>query len=357
MKYKCPNCSNAIELSNGNLVCNNCMKDWIGNSKYPDFFQNDFYWGEIPQKLMREVCDFARSNNWKEALEEKVKPNYPKVYEYIINQNRADWRILLDISDNSKILDLGAGWGTISSILSNYAGEVYALEGTKERIDFVDIRIKQDRQLNIKPLRADFKNPPFFDESFDLIVCNGVLEWASIIDFSVNPRQGQINFLKKIYSLLNAKGTLYIGIENRFAFSSFYGAIDHSGFPYTNLMPRILADITMRLNSLIKGKTKLFFLSRTSGYRTYTYSFRGYQKLLKEAGFKYIKLYFSIPSYNNPNAIIPIDDVKMYKFYLKHLRNLPSKRLKKILFQAYNSLIYLGIHKWVENTFSIVVKK
>ncbi|RMF97827.1 MAG: class I SAM-dependent methyltransferase, partial [Candidatus Schekmanbacteria bacterium] len=262
--YRCIKCSEAVKFLNGRFFCPSCQKDWGSNGRYPDFIDDDFYWGEIPRDYMKEVCEYAKKNGWIEALEKKIRKVNPNIYRYVMSCNRADWRVLLNLDENSVVLDLGAGWGTISSILSDFVGKVYALESIKERVDFIDIRKEQDNK-NIYPVRADFNDPPFFNESFDLIVCNGVLEWVALNKFDGSPRKVQIDFLKRLYKLLKPKGTLYIGIENRFSYESFNGAIDHSGLPYTNLLPRFLADIVVRLNALVKLKTKNFFLSKRLG--------------------------------------------------------------------------------------------
>lgn len=357
MKYKCPKCFNDLEFSGDKLYCQKCSKDWSQGNGFPDFIEEEFYWGEIPQKLMQEICDYAKKHDWNNALEKKLLPDYPKIYKYVTESNRADWKILLPLNKDSVVLDIGAGWGTISSFLSDYVKEVHALEGIKERVEFINIRKSQEGKGNIYPLRANFNNPPFFDESFDVIICNGVLEWVGMDDISISPMQAQIDFLKKLRSNLKQNGMLYIGIENRFSYGSFYGTIDHSGLPYTNLLPRKCADLVVKFNASLKGKTRGFFLSNQKGYRTYTYSFKGYRKLLEKAGFADMRIYFAIPSYNSPSTLIPIDNPEIYRFYLKTMRPYPLRITKRVIRKTYEFLINFGIQKWFENAFSIIAIK
>ena len=49
----------------------------------------------------------------------------------ILNVDRANWRLLLDVPSNSRALDLGAGTGTNSHGLAAQCEEVIAVEPSK----------------------------------------------------------------------------------------------------------------------------------------------------------------------------------------------------------------------------------
>ena len=69
-------------------------------------------------------------------------------------------------------------------------------------------------------------------------------------------------------------------------------------------MPRFLANIV--------SKKKL-----GKPYRTYTYSKRGYVRLLKDAGFDTPPdFYIAHPGYNLPQFVIPFDDITALQFIL-----------------------------------------
>ena len=80
---------------------------------------------------------------------------------------------------------------------------------------------------------------PLAENSFDLVIVNGVLEWVGEWDLTVDPRTVQVNFLKKILRLLKDDGILLIGIENRIGWGLFLGGEDHSGMAYTSLVPPV----------------------------------------------------------------------------------------------------------------------
>jgi hypothetical protein len=107
--------------------------------------------------------------------------------------------------------------------------------------------------------------------------------------------------------LLKTDGVLYLGIENRIAASSQFSAFDHNHLKYTSFMPRFAANWA----SLLK---------REKPYRTYTYSKRGYERLLKAAGFDEIpEFYIAHPGYNLPQFLIPFDGQVALKFILNSM--------------------------------------
>src|ERR1019366_6661450 len=96
---------------------------------------------------------------------------------------------------------------------------------------------------------------PLADKSFDLVVCNGVLEWVGEWDLQGDPRSAQLRFLRSICRLLKDDGGLVIGIEIRIGYDNFLGRLDRSGLPYTGLVPRRLASFLLRHNSSSHHRT------------------------------------------------------------------------------------------------------
>ena len=73
-----------------------------------------------------------------------------------------------------------------------------------------------------------------------------------------------------------------MGIENRIGYNNFLGAVDHSGLPYTSLMPRRLASMVLQHS---KRNHHRMQLNSKREYRTYSYSELGYRKILGKSGF------------------------------------------------------------------------
>jgi len=221
----------------------------------------------------------------------------------LLDLQRASWAPMLGLDEQSTVLDIGSGYGAITHSLSRFAGEVYSVEAIPERIDFTRERLRQEGILNVHLVQASATALPLAENSFDLVVVNGVLEWVGEWDLAVDPRVAQINFLKKIHRLLKNDGTLLIGIENRFGLDSFRGGRDHSGLPYTSLVPRAVASFVVRRNSQTHYRTQV---SSQKEYRTYTYSEGGYRSLLSDAGFADLSLYWADPGYNQPYDLVPL---------------------------------------------------
>ncbi|HET7100658.1 MAG TPA: hypothetical protein VFJ52_05860, partial [Terriglobia bacterium] len=120
-----------------------------------------------------------------------------------------------------------------------------------------------------------------------------------------SPRAAQLRFLTSLERLLKPNGVMVIGIENRFGISSLRGAVDHSGMPYTSLVPRRVATLMLRHGKDAHPIHRTRLESRQ--YRTYTYTAGGYRRLLKAAGFATVRAYWAHEGYNNPFRLIPLD--------------------------------------------------
>lgn len=100
--------------------------------------------------------------------------------------------------------------------------------------------------------------------------------------------------------MLKPDGSLVIGIENRVGLNSMVGFPDHSGYPFTSLLPRFVAGAVVRLADFLlrpSSTTKRSPVTR-GRYLTWTYTIPGYLKLLRAAGFRHVEAYWCYPSYN-----------------------------------------------------------
>ena len=301
----CPRCSAALEQQGQAWRCASCRRDWPGRGGVPRLTQTPIYWGEVPQAEMRECLEIGRSDGWEIAVARVAKKHGEALGAYLTDPRRINWYYACPGSPRD-VLDLGAGWGTISANLSPLVRKVVALEGVAERVDFVALRCQQDGLENVFPVEADFTAPPFPPRSFDLIVSNGVLEWVGLQNDSDDPRELQKQFLSRLLDLLVPGGWLYVGVENRLAYSNFLGAMDHSGLPFTALMPRVMADGATRLARRIGYGRDYRTQMGQSGYRTYTYTRRGFKKLMQESGFGRVVTYAALLSYNDPRYLVPV---------------------------------------------------
>lgn len=308
----CPECGQRLELGGKGLTCLGCGACIPVRQGVPSFTDPALYWGEIGYEEMCRTNDVATEKGWQVALEEVVRPLLrDRSIEYFADENRADWRLVMPSMTSWRILDLGAGWGPLTFALARHCRQVIALESIWERARFIEIRRQQARVANVEVVHADACRLPFAGESFDLAVVNGLLEWVALWNTTGDPRDQQRDFLARIGRVLRPGGWLYVGIENRIGESSFRGATDHSGLPYTMLMPRAVADWCVR------HWQPGYRTESRKGYRTYTYSYWGYSRLLREAGFRPIEAYWVTPGYNLPRNMIPLDHKQAAVFHLR----------------------------------------
>jgi len=263
-------------------------------------FTKDRYWGKSPKEELEKALRVLEEKGWDE-----FKTHFQGKFDVTFEENRADWRFPVPISKDSLVLDVGAGMGRSSIPLARVAGKVISVDHSYLRMKFLKKRAEMEGLKNIEVYVGDIFDLPFRKESFDLIVMNGLLEWVGATDLYKSPREAQIASLQICKDLLKKGGSLYIGIENRFALS-YLKAIDHSGLRFTSYMPRFIANWYTLLR---KGER----------YNTYTYNVGGYQKLLREAGFSEADFYLVYPGYNNPRITIPYDNLNMLAYVIRGL--------------------------------------
>ena len=300
---RCLKCSEKLDCGPDQCVCAKCGTTWPVRNGIPRFFQMpDHYWGEVGRNQALELIEAARQGSWVEAVRARFPAKDNMIFG-LLDPQRASWAPMLGLDDKSVALDIGSGYGCISQSISRFVGEVYSVEAVTERIDFTRERLRQERIKNVHLVQASATALPLAENSFDLVVLNGVLEWVGEWDLTVDPRTVQVNLLKKIFRLLKNDGVLLIGIENRIGWGLFLGGNDHSGMPYTSLVPRSVGSLMLRHNSKPHFRTEL---NPRKQYRTYTYAERGYRKLLREAGFAGLLSYWADPGYNQPYRLVPL---------------------------------------------------
>ena len=249
----------------------------------------------------------AEERGWRPAVGQSLPGS---LTQYVESNGRGGFKDILPWHPGSRILDVGSGWGAISAELAREY-TVISLEGVEERARFIALRARQDRLANLYSVRAVLPFLRLGAEQFDGIVLNGVLEWVGVWQPSINPRTAQVEFLREMRRLLRPGGSVYLAIENRFGWPELRGAIDHSGLPYTSLLPRFLARWVVAGHSLYRSQAN-------SGYRTYTYTLQGYRKLFRAAGLRSREIWICPSGYNQPHEILPLQQSAIRYFVNRH---------------------------------------
>ncbi|PIS30445.1 hypothetical protein COT42_03075 [Candidatus Saganbacteria bacterium CG08_land_8_20_14_0_20_45_16] len=262
------------------------------------------YWSLLSQDVMKSFLAEVKTKGWQKAISTSSNPKIKALYLFTDSPSRADGTFYLSLNDQSRVLDLGSGWGSYTFALSPRVKEVVAADANLESLEFIALRARQDNCCNISAVQIeplDFAKLPFVDGIFDAVIMNGVLEWVGSHLKKGDPLKIQQNCLKEVSRVLKPGGKIWLGTENRFGLRYFLGAPDdhlkyysEQGIAYTTLVPRFIA-------SLITKK-KL-----GQPYRTYTHSLAGLKRLLGKAGFSNLEFYYPDPDYRSVSPkIFPI---------------------------------------------------
>ncbi|MBM4387810.1 MAG: methyltransferase domain-containing protein [Deltaproteobacteria bacterium] len=335
----------------GNAVkCTACGEAYHASDGFYRLEEGKYYWGEIPQGRMTEINSMARKEGWRKAVAEMARGGLlPE--ESVCGRSRANFRFHLPIPHDSRVVDIGSGWGAIPFLLADVYSDVWSLEYINERVEFQTIRKAQEGRENLRVVQSSLYGLPFRDESFDLVVMNGVLEWAGLSFLEKNPRDVQLEVLRDVLRILKKGGILYVGIENRIGYGFFLGRKDHTGLPFTSLLPRFAADMVMRIRKKDIWRTG----HGSASYRTYTYSPDGYRRLFRDAGFESTEIFWVLPSYNQPVASAPADDTRMIEAYLSVLK--PGSPKKEAALKIFRELCRRGFMKWFSSDLLMYSKK
>ena len=312
------------------------MKQKITNSRF----------GSLPREELEFLSNAIETTPWRKVIEESDLPVIKQKRDWFTNARKGYPYRILPLLEKKIALDIGAGSGVISDTIAKDFSSVVAFDYSPELTKFMRKRFFTDGLKNIEVVRGNAANLPFRRESIDLMIVNGVLEWIPDFSLETNPHKAQINFLKAAYSILKNNGILGIAIENRFYFRHFQGLSPHGEPPFVPVLPRFFANMITRLKN-----DKL--------YRNYIYSYWGYKRLLRKAGFRKINIYLAVPSYYDPRVIISTQKKSSRVFFTEYFREqfLNNPKIGFAKKAAYYLLNYMNLFRYIEHSFFITSEK
>jgi SAM-dependent methyltransferase len=193
----------------------------------------------------------------------------------------------------SCVLDVGCRYGGISGSFSRVARQVTAIDLLYNQVRQAFGHVK-GQVTNLTFACANGLALPFRDNTFDLVILNGVLEWVGVAGTPRDPRDMQKGCLQEARRVLREGGILYLAIENRL-YPGYILRDAHVGVPLVGILPRRMANCIM---------TWLY----QKPYRTFIYSYWELKRLVHESGFASSSVYVPIYTYWYPCVIQPISD-------------------------------------------------
>ena len=249
----------------------------------------DIYWNIVSEKEMKRILEIAKKD-YKKAIESMKISDYTK--DYILNEKKRGKVVELikkyKKDKKNKALDIGAGFGAVSIALARNF-DTTIVDVNPYTLKFIEYRAKQEKiKIKTKKIKHIFYGLPFKDNSFDVVLMNGVLEWVGV-GVGGEVWEIQKKALEEVYRVVKDEGIFVLAIENRLALD-WLKKTSHIPIKYIDYMPRFLANLICKIK-------------RGEEFRTYIYSKWGYEKLLKKAGFSDTEFYVAYPTYQKPEKI------------------------------------------------------
>jgi len=286
-----------------------------------EFYSGKDYYsdGDIEDELLEIVKNhsdytdiLAKDNRW------------PILYHLSpIRQNIINW---YPFKKNASCLEIGGGCGAITGALCQNLEKVTVVELSKRRSS---INLERHKHFDNLEIIVGNLNEIQFEEKFDYITLNGVLEYAGSFTKTDNPYS---DFLKQIKKYLKPDGKLIIAIENRYGLKYFAGAKeDHTGKEFDGL----------------NGYPEISFV-RTFGKKEL-------ENLLVKSGYHEQEFYYPHPDYKMPMEIYSQNWLPSVDTLLSPAPNFDSQRYE--LFNetsTYHGIIENAQYEFFANSFLVI---
>lgn len=217
------------------------------------------------------LLNIARQGKMEDAL--WANNAWPILYHFTpVRQHIIEW---YPMKEDAAVLEIGAGCGAVTGILSRMAQRVVCIELSEKRSL---INAYQNQSCgNVEIIIGNYEDITL-EEKFDYITLIGVLEYAEYYTHSDNPA---LDMLRHLKTMLKPDGKILIAIENRMGLKYINGACeDHTG-------------------GLFDG---LYQYYGKNGVKTYTKP--ELENMLTISELPAFKFYYPLPDYKLPRLIL-----------------------------------------------------
>jgi len=276
--FNCPACRADLKFRDGVFKCCGCAKSYaINKDGIPLFFYSSMTNNDI-NNVTEKMKDFYENNPFPaydelDNINSLIDKAQKSIFANLLNEQ---------IGFNVKVLEVGCGTGQMSNFLGISHRLVFATD-----ICLNSLRLAQQFKEKHDLERVGFYQmnlfyPIFKDESFDLVICNGVLHHTS------NPFLG----FQGIAKLVRKRGFIILGLYNRYGrFSTDLtrGLLNIFGSRAAFLDPRI-----RKINKSLK-KRAAWFEDQYKNPHESKHTFGEVLEWLEKEGFGFIN---SIPKFD-----------------------------------------------------------
>jgi len=307
--YECQKCRGSLALNNlkSLIKCESCGKIY----KYENgvlmleqpkvrFKSGDKSYDENMSMVFKE----ATESSWIDALRhyDKIKKKFlGGKCDYATNLSRVDFKFLLPLNKSSSVLDIGGGHGIVTAALARTVNHVYTIEKIYEQAQFIAIRAKQEQLNNIFVACGGIDcRLPYKDNSFDIVILNGVFEWIGFETNFEGVLQNQKRMLNEVYRVLKKSGLVWLTTKNKY---SIYMLLSRNN---NNNHIRFVSILPNKLINIISLKIKRM------EYLSSLRSVSGYIKLFLSESFEPYKIWAAFPNVRYPTEYVRYDCNKSF---------------------------------------------
>ncbi|MGI6019990.1 MAG: class I SAM-dependent methyltransferase [Lachnospiraceae bacterium] len=294
---------------------------------YDDYSGNDFYSEGDIENVLLDIAENEHDRPLSEILSDHR--SWSVLYHFSPQrENSVSW---IPMKGDEKVLEIGAGCGAITGILSEKAGSVTCVELSERRSMINALRHREKENIEIR-IGNFLDVEKRLDNDFDVITLIGVLEYAGSY---MNTDDPYTDLLKTVGKHLKKGGRLVIAIENRLGMKYLAGcAEDHTGVYFEG----------------IEGYPV------NKGVRTFDKP--ELEKLIRGSGYEGMEFYYPYPDYKLPTAVFSDDRLPLKGELRDNINNFDHERL--VLFneaRAFDSLVEGGLFPIFSNSFIVIAQE
>lgn len=341
----CLECGSPLHQDGLSDLCTACGSSWPIQAGIHNFLSPGKIGSSQSRDHLNDFNRLASSEGWQAAAETIAsKSGNPAHHlEYITSEARADFRFLLPSTKDDIVLDTCSGWGNMAAAFARTSKHVFAIDTSRDKLEFSKIRAEQERLDNITFIHSSPTEMPLSSESCHIALLADSLECNFWQKASTNYRHDHLQILQAIREKLVPGGCLYLGVENRYSFKYILGGgVPPSNLRFISLLPRSLANRYSR------------FL-RQVDYQEITYSLKGITILLNQAGFTKLDILYPIPAYPKFRFLADFKSPGATDFMISRLRVHAGFNKSFYIFARLASS--LGILHWFAPGFGLIAYK